>query len=419
VSCSINVYVAGHLGINLLGRCGCDFKDDLFLEFRLSHSGKEILQESGSMINIAFVVSNLRRSGPVNVLYNIVEFLNRDIFTLYIISLSPETINSRDNDFMALGCELVNLNLSRFGSIFLARKRIKGFLYENNIDLVHTHGFRPDVIVSKLKNYKWVSTVHNYPYQDYLMRFNKIKGLLMSYSHIKAIKKCEHAVACSSSLKSIFKHDHGVELILIRNGVDQKMFYPVDTSVKNQLREKLNLPAGGRIFVSVGSLIPRKDPITIIEAFKESDKLKSDVLIFLGDGVLMNECKRRTEKHTNIRLFGMVDEVSEFLQASDFLVSGSLSEGLPNTVLEAMGCGLPCILSDIDPHQELLTIQPNAGLLFPTGNTQDLKELFNDIQEIDYEEMGDSSLRIVQSGLNSETMSKEYQDLYIRVSKGE
>lgn len=38
---------------------------------------------------------------------------------------------------------------------------------------------------------------------------------------------------------------------------------------------------------------------------------------------------------------------------SDIMISASLAEGLPNSVLEGLACGLPILFSDITPHQEI------------------------------------------------------------------
>ena len=55
-----------------------------------------------------------------------------------------------------------------------------------------------------------------------------------------------------------------------------------------------------------------------------------------------------------ITFIGYTKAPLQYLQLSDVLISSALAEGLPNTVLEALLCGLPCILSDIDPHLEIV-----------------------------------------------------------------
>ncbi len=136
------------------------------------------------------------------------------------------------------------------------------------------------------------------------------------------------------------------------------------------MKEKLDISAKS-IFISVGHLASGKDPLTIIKAFKR----------FLGDGELKENCLNEIGNNTNIKLVGRVDNVHEYLGASDYFIS---AEGLPNTVLEAMACGLPCVLSNIPPHEE---INKNSSILFETKNTEELTSKIKEITTKDYELM--------------------------------
>ena len=63
-------------------------------------------------------------------------------------------------------------------------------------------------------------------------------------------------------------------------------------------------------------------------------------------------------------LFGQQPDVHRYLSAADFFVFASRYEGLPLAVLEAMACGLPCLLSDIPPHREIAD-EGKAAMLVP------------------------------------------------------
>ena len=59
-------------------------------------------------------------------------------------------------------------------------------------------------------------------------------------------------------------------------------------------------------------------------------------------------------RQTRYIFLGHVDNVLAYLKCSDLYISASLSEGLPNSVLEALAENINCLLSDIPPHIELL-----------------------------------------------------------------
>ena len=107
----------------------------------------------------------------------------------------------------------------------------------------------------------------------------------------------------------------------------------------------------------MGNLIhPEKSVDTIVKAFDiyKQKRLKAQLLV-LGDGAERSYLESLSKD--GVHFLGSVDNVIEYLQISDVFVSAALSEGLPNTVLEAMACGLQTILSNINPHKELAEIR--------------------------------------------------------------
>jgi glycosyltransferase involved in cell wall biosynthesis len=60
-----------------------------------------------------------------------------------------------------------------------------------------------------------------------------------------------------------------------------------------------------------------------------------------------------------------------YLQAANVYISASTAEGMPNSLLEAMACGLPALVSDIPGHLEIVEDFYN-GRLFSSGNANDL-----------------------------------------------
>ena len=82
------------------------------------------------------------------------------------------------------------------------------------------------------------------------------------------------------------------------------------------------------IFIVVGSLIKRKDPITIINAFINANIEDKEILVLLGDGELIEQCKN--ESDNNIILKGNVKNVSDFLKVSDKLIQSLTVHDIEN-----------------------------------------------------------------------------------------
>lgn len=364
------------------------------------------------MINILYVVSTLRRSGPVNILTNIIKGLDRETFKPFVITLSPETTDSLVSYFQdSLEVKITFLNKSRLGGIFKANDYIKKFIIENNIEIVHGHGFRADQINSRFDFANTVSTLHNYPLYDYCMTYGKVKGWLMAKAHLKFLSKIDAPFACSESISNMLLDNLGYKINYIRNGVDLERFNNLN---KADLRNKLGLDLNCKVFISVGHLSSRKDPVTIIKAFKKAN-LDNSILLFLGDGNERDDCLNEIGSATNIKLIGKVSNVHEYLGASDCFISASHAEGLPNTVMEAMACSLPCILSDIPPHQEIQKLNSSSSLLFSTKSIDELTDSLIKLEKMNTIEMGKAARSIVEQHLNAKIMSDNYQEHYLEL----
>lgn len=158
----------------------------------------------------------------------------------------------------------------------------------------------------------------------------------------------------------------------------------------------------------MGAFIERKRPITLLQGFQSSDV--DGHLVMLGDGPLREECASLAGD--SVTLPGYVETVRPYLHAADYYVSASTAEGLPLAPMEALGCGLPVTLSDIPPHEELLSFDEQAGTLFPRDGVAGCAEGIYSLVEREYQQASTAARSIVTGHLNSNRMTAEYADLY-------
>ena len=79
-----------------------------------------------------------------------------------------------------------------------------------------------------------------------------------------------------------------------------------------------------------------------------------------------------------VEMHGYCDDISQYYDASDLLVSPSLWEGMPNVLVEAMTRGLPCVVSDIPQHRDLLC-GDGALEFFEPGSAEKLADKLNEL----------------------------------------
>lgn len=364
------------------------------------------------MSKILFLVSTLKQSGTTIQLYYIAKYMKPGKYDLYALTLSPEEEGSMLKRFSDVGVIVQSLNLSRVGGIIKGKSKLLKVIRQIEPDLIHTQGFRSDAYSMVLADkYPIVSSMQTYPFYDYPLYYGKIMGRLMALRHLAIIKKRENFIACSKSVAKKFSEINMIHMDSIQNGVDIDVFNPIAYEEKNKLREKLNLPKNKKIFISVGVLIPRKDMETVIQGFQKSNNGDA-MLLIAGGGNLYNNLISLSGGDNSIRLLGDIRNVSEQMQASDYFISASLAEGLPNTVLEAMACSLPVILSDIEPHKEVFEQELHYPYFFETRDAKKLSILIKDILRKNYSDLQAMMLRIIRQNFTAQIMSEKYQRLY-------
>lgn len=369
------------------------------------------------MKKILFIVSRLRRSGPINQIYNLIKYMDRAEFDPYVITLSPESTDTRWVDFTNLDIALISLGLSRVKGIFFAVRRIRKIINEIDVDIIHSHGIRADILSSIVKtNKKKINTVHSFMQIDYEMTYGYFMSKIMTIGHIRALRELNFCIGVSEGVSDYLKKTYNLtNTAAIKNGIDTEVFYPVDGVEKKEMRKKLNLPLDVKIWISSGVLTSLKDPEFIIESWINQTSNNGDHLVFIGSGELAGKCKKMTCGVESIHILGNKNQVVDYLQACDFYVSASKTEGLPMAVLEAMACGLPVLLSDIEPHREILNLNPDAGFCYRLGDSADFLEKKERIISQDRSKMSLASLDVITKALNAKLMSKKYQELYRKI----
>lgn len=373
-------------------------------------------------IKLCFLIVNCKITGPMNQTLNIIKNIDRKKFEICFVTLfDEEKENSMIDDYKKICNEHYCLHLNKIKSLIYGKYKLKKILKYLSPDIIHSLGMPAYRMSLIYKSAKKLVTLRNYPYDDYPSYYNKIIGPIMAFFDLKLIKnlykKDKVFVTCSKNLSDIYKKRQNINFQYICNGVDIKKYYRVDLDKKNELRKKLNLPLNKIIFIYTAPFNERKNQDFAISAFLESKYKNDGIFILCGNGNKLNELKEKYYDYKNVVFTGKIKNIPDYLQASDIYLSSSKSEGLPNSVLEAMAIGLPIILSDIPQHMEFFEISNNIGYYYENGNLSDLVKKINDfdIKKISF--MSDNSYEMIINNFSDTIMGKKYQNLYEKIYK--
>ena len=367
---------------------------------------------SNSRIRLAYVVSTLRRCGPTNQLLNILRHLDYDNFEISVITLSPEPSDSLIDEVAQFPVKIHPLNLKKLSGFRWLRKQFRATVKSIRPDLIHSSGWRPDLLASELNwSSRWVATCRNIPHVDYPLRFGKVLGTLVARQHIRALRKCANLVCCSNALRSGYQNRYMISrAVVIPNGVT---FH--NTTQRVQLHSWSNGSRDVLRCIAVGQLIPRKNIHYLCEIFMRLNS-GGETLTVLGDGPEYGRLSRYQCDH--ITFVGHQNDIYPYLANSHLFLSASLAEGMPNSVLEALAIGLPCLLSDIEPHREIKMAISRGIETFCLTDPPDVvagrfPAYFERLMKVSRQQIR----RNTRQRYSAERMAYSYQKMYSRLSK--
>ena len=317
------------------------------------------------MITVTYLVSTLADCGPVNVLWGIVRNLDRRKFRSVIVTLSPEPEISSIGRFEEAEIEIRKVGLSRSRSFIAGREHLRKTISSINPSVIHSHGFRGTILMNeKSSQVPTMATLHCDLRSYYRFAYGVPVGSIMYRLEYRALRRCAAVVAVSESVRASAR-DHGIESTVISNGIDLKAYTPPGSPAEIEaLRSQLGWPTDAVVIIHTGALTPGKRPLAVIDAFLNSRWAVEALLVFAGEGPLMKECIDAARGSRRVLFLGRRSDVPSLLRASNILVSNSMTEGLPLSLLEACASGLTIVATDIDPHRKIEQMFPDQVHLY-------------------------------------------------------
>jgi glycosyltransferase involved in cell wall biosynthesis len=212
--------------------------------------------------------------------------------------------------------------------------------------------------------------------------------------------------------------DYGFDInktIIMSNGVDTDLYFPAAKDEKTRLKKELGLPECKQAVIYSGRLENGKGIDLIINAWIELEKTSdtNNLLLIIGSGSLYDSLKTLSLKSKNILLLGYKENIDEYLRASDIYVLPSLGEGQPNSLLEAMSCGLACIATNIGGISEIIKNNEN-GFLIETGNSNAIYEILLNLFTEKYktDKISQNACNFIRNNYSIGKISNSYQSMY-------
>lgn len=284
--------------------------------------------------------------------------------------------------------------------------KMKKVFKEVHADVIHTHRYCaqyaiPAAIMAGVK-YR-VHTVHNVAEKELGKPKRKLNKFFFQHCNVKP-------VALSELVRDSIVREYKIkreDIPVILNGSDLSKCIPKDNY---EIKENFKI-------LHIGRFMKQKNHAGLLEAFYLFHENHPDTELWLiGDGEKRTEVEEDVRKKgltENVKFLGSQSHVYQYLHDADIFALPSLYEGVPITLIEAMGTGLPIVATAVGGVPDMLDAE--SALLVPV-EVEKIAQAF----EIYYLQgelrrtHGKEAQRRAER-FSSVTMAEKYSDLY---SKG-
>jgi glycosyltransferase involved in cell wall biosynthesis len=309
-------------------------------------------------------------------------------------------------------------------NLLLEYNLISKLIVEEQYDIVHACNSNyltslPPAVIKRKTNIPFVLTTDGFPGISWFFGNSFVDKVGYLYNKTLGrfiIDSCDEFVVLSKNLANDAT-DLGIpskKVTVIPNGVDFEQFHP---NIESQdIKKELNLKNDEKVILFIGrlSLVKRVNILIDVskQLLKEGFKIKT---VIVGDGEYKDYYKRMVGNNENIIFVGFIPylEIQKYIAVADVLVLPSLSEGLPNILLEAAACAKPVVATNTGGISDIV-IHGKTGFLVDQENFNSFLEyirlILND--EDLAKKLGNNAYEHVKKEFNWSMIVEHYEQIY-------
>ena len=294
--------------------------------------------------------------------------------------------------------------------------RLRSFLKQNEIDLVHTHDFYSNIFGM------FGATAARLGARIASKRETLSKTTFQFAAERQAFRLSKRIVANSHAVKG-FLTANGVperKIVTIYNGLDPARFVNREVERRKEAIGQFAsaLPPGAKLVTIVANMRSDvKDHRSFLRAAKKAAETRPEaVFILAGEGELREGLIAFADElgiGSRCRFIGSGWDIGSLLSVSDVGVLCSRSEGFSNAILEYMAAGLPVVATDVGGAREAVE-NGRTGYIVPPEDAEALAEAVTRLLNDDAmaREMGERGRMAARERFSAEAQLRAVMNLY-------
>jgi glycosyltransferase involved in cell wall biosynthesis len=317
-----------------------------------------------SRIRVVFLAHTFKVGGAEEMVLNLVRHLPADRFEPHVCCIhEPGPIGE---EIARTGTPVISLGLVPGLRHPFAVEAIRRYLRDTRPTIVHTFLLTaslygrlaailarvPVIVGTEVNIYEHKRPVHAWA-----------ERLLMAGT--------DAVIVSAASVKTFYErqiHADPAKVTVIYNAVDFGQL--ATTTSRSELRRALDIPADAVVAGTIARLTQQKGHEFLFQAISETPGLEHLHLLLVGDGELRGAHERSVDARglrSRVHFVGARRDLGNLLGAMDLFVLPSLWEGLPLSLVLAMGAGMPVVATAVAGVPEVVA-DGETGLLVPPGD---------------------------------------------------
>ena len=320
-----------------------------------------------SRVRVAFILHVMQVAGAEMLVFEMIRRL-RSRIDPHVFCL--DAVGPLGEQLLADGVPVVAFD-RRPGVDWQLFRRMATEIKSRQIQVIHAHQYTPffySSIAGRLSGMRphVIFTEHGRHFPDIVSAKRRITNRIVFNRLADDI-----TAVCDFSADALARNDgfSRRSIRVIPNGIELDRYGPATD--RAELRRQLQLDPGRLYVTIVARFHPVKDHATLLRAFQKVARARGDVdLLLVGDGPLRPDLEQQVNRldiADRVKMAGVQSNVADWLKASDIFVLSSVSEAASITLLEAMACGLPAVVTAVGGNPELVRAGRD-GLLVPRGD---------------------------------------------------
>ena len=353
-------------------------------------------------VPVVFALDTMRVGGTELNAVRTAERLDRKRFDLRIVCLDDQ--GPLADRYRAMDIPVVMMPLtSLYGrSMLTSGRRFARYLRDERIQIVHAHDMYTNIFATP-----WARLARTPVIITSRRWWHSLPNRKLQMGNRAAFRMSDAVLANSPQVaRSVAEREGVVEdrIWHVTNFVDDAAFTPLPNEQRVATRVRWGIPPGAVVVGCVARLVPVKDHGTLLHAFAQVRLTRPSAhLVLVGDGESRGELEVLA---TGLGLRESVSFVGELRDGVnhhrmfDVSVLCSLSEGFPNSLVEAMAAGVPIVATSVGGILDAVTDGEN-GLLVPTESAGELADALGTL-------IGDAAMRDAMGAMGRARATDRY-----------